>query len=86
MVCDVKMETAMEKEVVLVPGQSVSKDSENQVYVYVVDPAAKRARKLVIKTGQYLDAGMEVLSGLAAGQLIVTEGKEKLTDNSLIAF
>ena len=32
------------------------------------------------------DSGLEVDSGLAAGQMIVNEGKEKLTDNSLIAF
>jgi multidrug efflux pump subunit AcrA (membrane-fusion protein) len=80
------METTMEKEVILVPNQSVSKDNENRVYVYVVDPSEKRAKKQVIKTGQYLDSGLEVVSGLAAGQLIVNEGKEKLSDNSLISF
>lgn len=86
MVCDVKMETTMEKEVILVPNQSVSKDHENRVFVFVVDAAEKRARKQVIKTGQYHDSGLEVLSGLEAGQMIVNEGKEKLSDNCLIAF
>jgi len=86
MVCDVKMETSMEKEVIMVPNQSVSKDSENKLYVFVVDTSAKRARKQIIKTGQYLDSGLEVVSGLAAGQVIVIEGKEKLSDNSLISF
>jgi hypothetical protein len=52
----------------------------------VVDPAEKRARKQVIKTGRYLDSGLEVVSGLAAGQIIVYEGKEKLSDNCLISF
>ena len=86
MVCDVKMETAMEKEQVLVPYQSVSKDSENHVYVFLIDTAVKRARKQVIKTGQYQDAGLEVISGLEPGQIIVNGGKEKLSDNSLIAW
>ncbi len=86
MVCDVKMEASMEKEVIMVPNQSVSKDNENNVYVFVVDTAAKRARKQIIKPGRYLDSGLEVLSGLAAGQVIVNEGKEKLSDNSLISF
>ena len=86
MVCDVKMETSMEKEVILVPNQSVSKDNENRVYVYVVDVAEKRARKQVIITGQYHDSGLEVVSGLATGQMIVNGGKEKLSDNSLISF
>ncbi len=86
MVCDVMMEQTMEKEQLLVPYQSVSKDNENRVFVFVVDPVGKRARKQFIKTGQYHDSGLEVLSGLIAGQLIVNEGKEKLSDNCLIAF
>ncbi len=86
MVCDVKMETAMEKEQVFVPYPSVSKDSENHVYVFLVDTAAKRARKQIIKTGLYQDAGLEVISGLEPGQIIVNGGKEKLSDNSLIAW
>jgi len=86
MVCDVKMETFMEKELVMVPYQSVSKDSENHPFVFLVDASAKRARKQVIKTGQYQDAGLEVISGLKPGQIIVNGGKEKLSDNSLIAW
>ena len=86
MVCDVKMETTMEKELVLVPNQSVSKDHENNAFVFVVDPSAKRVRKQVIKTGQFQDSGLEVVDGLEAGQLIVNEGKEKLSDNSLISY
>jgi len=86
MVCDVKMETAMEKEQVLIPYQSVSKDSENHAYVFLVDAASKRVRKQVIKTGQYQDTGLEVISGLEPGQIIVNGGKEKLSDNSLIAW
>lgn len=86
MVCDVKMATAMEKEMILVPYQSVSKDSENNAYVFLADPVAKRARKQVIKPGQYQDAGLEVISGLEPGQIIVFGGKEKLSDNSLITW
>ena len=86
MVCDVKMETTIEKELILVPYQSVSKDSENHTFVFLVDAAAKRARKQIIKTGQYQDAGLEVISGLEQGQIIVNGGKEKLSDNSLIAW
>jgi len=86
MVCDVKMETILEKEVILIPNQSVLKDNENKVFVFVVDPVEKRVRKQVIRIGQYFDSGLEVVSGLAAGQMIVNEGKEKLSDNSIIAF
>jgi RND family efflux transporter MFP subunit len=86
MVCDVQLETTMEKELIMVPYQSVTKDNENRVFVFLVDAAAKRARKQFIKTGQYQDAGLEVISGLEPGQVIVNGGKEKLSDNSLIAW
>lgn len=86
MVCDVKMETTMEKELILIPYQCVSKDNENKPFVYIVAPMEKRARKQIIKTGQYYDSGLEVVSGLSVGQTIVNEGKEKLNDNSLIVF
>jgi RND family efflux transporter MFP subunit len=86
MVCDVKMETTVEKEVIIVPNQSVSKDNENKVFVFLVDPKEKRVRKQIIKTGQYNDSGMEVISGLETGQIIVNGGKEKLSENSLITW
>jgi len=86
MVCDVKMATAMEKELVLIPYQSVTKNNENHAFVFLVDATAKRARKQVIVTGQYHDTGLEVISGLEPGQIIVNGGKEKLSDNSLISW
>ncbi len=86
MVCDVKMETSMEMELVLVPYQSVSRDHQNNVFVFLVDQQAKKAKKQIIRTGQYQDAGLEVISGLEPGQIIVNGGKEKLSDNSLITW
>ncbi|MCX6268036.1 MAG: efflux RND transporter periplasmic adaptor subunit [Bacteroidetes bacterium] len=86
MVCDVKMETSMEKELVLIPYQSISKDNQNNVFVFLVDLPAKKAKKQIIIIGQYQDAGLEVISGLEPGQIIVNGGKEKLSDNSLISW
>lgn len=86
MVCDVKMEKTMEREMILVPYACVSKDSDNHPFVFLADPSSKRAKKQLIQTGQYQDAGLEVVSGLTPGQLIVNGGKEKLSDNSLIAW
>lgn len=86
MVCDVEVEKAIEKEIVLIPYQSISKDNGNEPYVFVVDPIQKRVKKQFIKTGQYYGSGIEVLSGLTQGQLIVDEGKEKLSDSTLIAL
>jgi len=86
MVCDVRMEQTMEKEMIMIPYQCVSKDSQNHAFVFLVDTAVKRASKQVIQTGQYQNEGLEVISGLEPGQIIVNGGKEKLSDNSLIAW
>jgi multidrug efflux pump subunit AcrA (membrane-fusion protein) len=84
MVCDVKMEQSMEKEMIVIPYQCVSNDSDSHPFVFVADPATKRVRKQVIKTGQYQGNGLEVISGLEPGQTIVKGGKEKLSENCLI--
>jgi len=84
MVCDVVLNTTTEKELVVVPYNSVSKDTEGNSFVYIVSPDQKSVRKQIITVGDYQSSGVEVLSGLIANQTIVVEGKEKLLDNSLI--
>jgi RND family efflux transporter MFP subunit len=84
MVCDVTLNMKSEKDLVLVPYGSVTKDGEGNTYVYLVNVGKKKVNKQIVKTGNYEGGNLEILSGLAPGQLIVSEGKEKLMDNSLI--
>jgi len=86
MVCDVKISVDTEKETLLIPYQSVVKDIDDKLYVFVVDAGKGKVRKQLISVGQYFGSDLEVLSGLSAGQMVVKEGKEKLSDNSLISF
>ncbi|HEY4785810.1 MAG TPA: efflux RND transporter periplasmic adaptor subunit, partial [Bacteroidales bacterium] len=86
MVCDVSLDISSGKEVLLVPYQSVTIDNVGKSYVYVVDNAQKRVKKQIIETGNFSNENLEVLSGLKQGQVIVKEGKEKLSDNSLISL
>jgi len=86
MVCAVKMDKTTGKPIVLIPYQSVSKGEDCKTYVFVIDSAQKRVTRQTIKTGQYYGSDLEVLSGLEPGQLIVNEGKEKLSDLTLIAL
>ena len=84
MVCDVVLNTNSEKEMVIVPYNSVTKDTNGNSFVYVVSPDQKSVRKQIITVGGYQSSGLEILSGLTTNQTIVVEGKEKLTDNSQI--
>ena len=86
MVCDVTLNLRSEKEVVFVPYQSVSRDNEGNTFVYVANTSEKKVKKQIVKTGNYEKNSLEILSGLTQGQMIVNEGKEKLSDNSLISF
>lgn len=86
MVCDVQIEEKIEHSAIMVPYQSITKDDTNNAYVFVVDTTEERVKKQVVETGQYWGSNLEIVTGLTPGQIIVTGGKEKLSDNALIAL
>lgn len=86
MVCDVTLNTPTENELVIIPYSSVSKDTEGNTFVYLVSPDKRTVKKQIIEIGNYQSSGVEVLDGLALNQIIVVEGKEKLSDNSVISL
>jgi len=86
MVCDVILNTSAEKQLIVVPNRAVSKDTEGNSFVYLVSPDKKNVKKQIIEVGNYQTSGIEVFSGLVANQTIVVEGKEKLSDNTLISL
>lgn len=84
MVCDVTLNLASGNEIVVVPYNAINKDNDGKPFVFVVSADNKSVKKKNITTGNYHGSGIEVLSGLMIGETIVVEGKEKLSDNSLI--
>jgi RND family efflux transporter MFP subunit len=86
MVCDVKVQLSGHREVLVVPAKAVSVDDKGQSYVWLVNSLAQTATKTKVKLGRYNQAGIEVYSGLNANDMVVVEGKEKLSDKSTIYF
>ena len=86
MVCDVILNLNRETVSLVVPYKAVSKDSDGKAFVFVVSPDGTRVIKQNITVGNYRESGIEVLSGLTPGQVIVSAGCEKLSDNSLISL
>ena len=86
MVCDVNLNTQVIKDFLYVPNNAVSKDNDGKAYVYVLSSDKKTVRKQEVTLGYYHGNGIEVVLGLNPGQLVVVEGKEKLSDNSLISL
>jgi multidrug efflux pump subunit AcrA (membrane-fusion protein) len=69
-----------------VPFQAVDKDNNNQTYVYVVNTSSKTVSKKTVKLGTYQNMNVEVLAGLKVGDIVVSEGIQKLSDNSKIDY
>ena len=86
MVCDVILSLNHETVPLVVPYKAVSKDSDGKSFVFVVSPDGTRVIKQNVTIGNYCESGIEVLSGLTLGQVVVSAGCEKLTDNSLISL
>jgi membrane fusion protein, multidrug efflux system len=86
MICDVNLQTAIEKKIMLVSKNAINKDSEGKTYVFIVSDDKKSVKKQNITLADYNENGVEVTAGLNPDQMVVVEGKEKLSDNSLISL
>jgi RND family efflux transporter MFP subunit len=86
MVCDVTLTIKRENVALVVPYKAVSADSDGKSYVFVVSPEGRRVIKQTVVIGNYNKSGIEVLSGLTPGEIVVSEGCEKLMNNSLISL
>ena len=86
MVCDVTFENDMDEKLVVIPYTSVTTDDHGNTFVYTVSSDDGKTKKQIIEVGPYHKNGLTVYSGLAVGQMIVVEGKEKVTDNTQISL
>lgn len=86
MVCDVMLSLNREAVSLVIPYKAVSKDSYGNTFVFVVSADGKSVKKQNITIRNYTDSGIEVINGLTKDQLVVGEGCEKLSDNSLISY
>jgi multidrug efflux pump subunit AcrA (membrane-fusion protein) len=78
----VRITTEIKQKVVLVPSEAIlTRFGEKQVYVVKDDTVEKR----IIKVGLEVDEVSEIVSGLAAGEVIVYQGQTLLEDGSKVA-
>ncbi|MGQ1948443.1 efflux RND transporter periplasmic adaptor subunit [Geofilum sp. OHC36d9] len=84
MVCDVNINVPAIKHRT-VDYRSVSRDHKG-AFVFKVDTISAIASKTYIKTGQVMASGIEIISGLKTGDMVVSEGLEKLSDNTKIVW
>jgi len=77
MTANVALAPATDERVMVVPLTALTKDGA-EAAVWVVDPKTSRANKRRVKVGQYREDGATILSGLAAGEIVVAVGVHKL--------
>lgn len=86
MACDIEINISATNNVIAVPYQSVLQGDNGQNYVYVINSQTKTASKKAVKLGSFINNEIEIISGIAIGDLIVTEGKQKLSDQAKVTF
>ncbi len=67
----------------IIPASALKMDSDGGEYVFVVDAQTKRVFKQAVTTGEFVSGGVRT-QGLKEGQVIVTEGAQKLEENTLV--
>ncbi|NTU41765.1 MAG: efflux RND transporter periplasmic adaptor subunit [Nitrospirales bacterium] len=79
--CHITLYTGQEKETILVPVTSLIYDGE-KVRIFVVE--GDRVKERTVTTGSKYDEMMEIVSGLNAGDRVVTAGQQNLAEGTKV--
>lgn len=86
MACDIIIHTNSKSNIIAVPYQCVTKDDNGRSYVYIIDSQSKTVLKKSVELGSFINNKIEIVSGISIGDLIVIEGKQKLSNNVQVTF
>jgi membrane fusion protein, multidrug efflux system len=88
-VASLKITDYVNKDAVVVPTNVIQEDGSKNKYVYIVTNANGKtgtAKKAILKLGQSSDNVTEILSGLSADDIIVTEGANAVSEGMKLNF
>jgi membrane fusion protein, multidrug efflux system len=77
--------TPLSGRIVAPVGAVVERDDETFVYVVAGESGKKVARKRAVKAGTSVDAEIEIKEGLSAGDIVVYEGQDLLSDGAEVS-
>jgi membrane fusion protein, multidrug efflux system len=84
MICNVNLLKTRGDEKLILPHESVKVDENGNAFVYAVSNEQNSVSRKLVKTGILFNNGVEIISGIKAGELVVVNGQQKLADKSLI--
>ena len=85
LLAEVKIKDYEKKNAISIPVNLLQNDEKGKfVYVAVMEAGKMIARKKMITAGEFYGNNVEVLGGLAAGEILITEGYQSIYDGQLI--
>ena len=86
LLAQVKIKDYEKKNAISIPVNLLQTDEKGKfVYVAVIEAGKMFARKKMVLTGEFYGNNIEVLSGLVAGDILITEGYQSIYDGQLIS-
>jgi RND family efflux transporter MFP subunit len=88
-VAKLKITDYVSKEAIVVPTSVVQEDGTGAKYVYTVEGSNGKtgtAKKVLVTVGKSADNVTEILSGLSANDIIVTEGVNNISEGMKLNF
>ena len=86
MIAEVSIGTARQELMLSVPGEAVVRDPDELTYVFVADAQRRQAFRRRVQVGGVTDQGVQITSGLRAGELVVVGGQQRLRDGAAITL
>ncbi len=84
MIAEVKIVTAQDQKILLIPAGSILHDFNNQSFVYIIDGSTGKAFRRNVSLGRAINDKIEVISGLKETDMVVSGGQQKLVDGSQV--
>ncbi|MFZ3323529.1 MAG: efflux RND transporter periplasmic adaptor subunit [Usitatibacter sp.] len=85
MTANVVFNPSADSGIVLLPLSALAGNDQKPA-VWVIDPATSRVKLRAVNVGQYREDGVTIISGLNAGDVVVTAGVHKLRDGEPVRF
>lgn len=86
MVCEVSIQLPTQQKVIQIPLSAIDRDTDNQNFVFIINRTENHVTRRIVKVGDFTQDRVIIVSGLKPGELIVTDGNQKLTDHSQVIF
>jgi len=88
-VAKLKIIDYVSKDAIVVPTNVIQEDGKGDQYVYVVEGSngkTGKAKKVIVSTGKSSDNVTEILNGLSANNIVVTEGANTISNGMKLNF